>query len=209
MQIVPGGISAFNGTMYGAHDQGTLQFFQNQMQDFAGLSNSIYADRFARDMTIYYERYNGYEAQQAAQLAKEYIVNINQPDLISWLSEITQIQSANKVMQRFILANPYIRGEYQNQRCDGYSNTYQDMFPGKIGENHYDYLRVVDGIVQDTKDENGGDTWSYITFLDDHMQGEPELTFRDQRAILNTWQIAELIMKQGKKDPTNQEGGNL
>lgn len=209
MRVIPGGIAAFNGSMYGQHDQATLNFFQNQIKDFSGLSGSVYAERFARDLNHYYDQHYGLEAQRAALLAKEYSDNINQVDLISWLQDLHQLQAANNTMQRYIMANPYVRNEWQNQRCDGYSNTYVDMHPGKIGDNHYDYVRAIEGIVMDTKDEDGNDAWQYTYLCDPLQHGEAELTLRDQKNILNTWQIAELIMRKRKDDPTSQEGGQL
>ena len=49
------------------------------------------------------------------------------------------------------MAQPDIRSLYHKGHCDGYSDTYVDMEPGLVGEQHYDYRRVMDGVVEETE----------------------------------------------------------
>ena len=53
-------------------------------------------------------------------------------------------------MKRYIMANPHVREAYQEQRIAGYDGTYKDPFADDTIENHYDYRRVMNGVVVDS-----------------------------------------------------------
>jgi len=102
------------------------------------------------------------------------------------------------MMQRFIMANPMVRQLYHDQRCDGYSGTYIDVQPDATKEDHYDYKRVMNGIVQ----QDGDGTMFYTQYMDQLHHGDKELALAEQVSILDTWEIAEMFIKAGN-DPTS------
>ena len=103
------------------------------------------------------------------------------------------------------MANPVVRQTYHEQKCDGYSDTYIDNQPSAIKETHYDYRRVMDGVVVD-KDNDG---WSVKFYPDDLHDGDRELVHGEKVDILHSWDIIEMFMKAGDKDPTSQYGAAL
>ncbi len=94
---------------------------------------------------------------------------------------------------------------YHEQRCDGYSESYVDRFPGQVGENHYDYRRVMHGMVQDDQEHD----WKSTFYLDELFEGDRELNFDEQVDILNTWDVVRSYLSKGQDDPTSQFGNML
>jgi hypothetical protein len=125
------------------------------------------------------------------------------PNVIQPLVSYEEFQIAQPVMQRYIMAQPDIRQLFFDQRCDGFSDTYVDQQPGKIGETHYDYRRVMNGMMVEE-----GEDFVVHHYLDELREGDRELTFHEQVDILSTWQVMSMFMQE-KKDPTNIYGGKL
>lgn len=204
MRIVQGGIGAFNALAYGVPDQGTLAYFNTQL---SGIQNLVgeYGNMFKNAISETYDRFLSNEAIQAARLALTYSNTIENLNAIRQFTLMEEIQSAQSEMQRWIMSNPYVREIYHDQRCDGYSDSYVDLDPGKIGDNHYDYRRVMNGIVQETDD--GDIRW--VEYSEDLRDGDSELHINQQAAILQTWDVVEMFFKAGHQDPTDPYGGTL
>lgn len=141
-------------------------------------------------------------ARNAVRMATGYTMD---PNAILYYNDLEQMRAATPVMQDYLMANPVVRDMYQNQRCDGWSETYVDSFKGDIGENHYPYRRVMDGIV-DIDSEDG--TWKAVNYYDELMEQERDLDFFEKVRILDTWEVMNLFVDQ-KKDPTDPLGGEL
>jgi hypothetical protein len=84
-------------------------------------------------------------------------------------------------------------------------DTYVDVEPGLVGEEHYDYRRVMDGVMQDTED--GG--WYAKIYVEDLKEGDRDLSHGEKVDILQTWSRLEYLMALNKEDPTSPEGGYL
>ena len=103
---------------------------------------------------------------------------------VSELYTIGQLQHANAVMQRWIMACPEVRTLYHQQRIDGYSDTYTDLNPGVVGLDHYEYRRVTNGMTM--------------------QHGDDELTFDEQIDIMYTWNRASAVLHAAVDDPTSK-----
>ena len=114
------------------------------------------------------------------------------------LQTFEQLTSANLTMQRWIMANPEVRQIYNDGNCDGYSETYVDMFPKTIGASHYDYRRVTNGVAVEE-----GDKFVIKRYDEDLLEGDRELSHEDKMAILSTWNSIEFFTKQCRLDFTN------
>jgi len=122
-----------------------------------------------------------------------------QKDVIKPLYLLEDIQQAAPVMQRWLMSNIALRERYHAQLCDGFSTTYVDYHPDDIGENHYDYRRVMQGIAVDNEDG----TWTATQWDDPLFEDDRELDVREQADILNAWANAEMFLKRGESDPTS------
>lgn len=206
--VIPAGnTGTFDYLMFPEQNMNNYQYIVNQ---FGGFSNTLtdIGRGFLEASKQIYERINDAEFARKAREALRSIKNYFKPDGIYYLNNLEDLQNAQVRMQRFIMAEPTIRDLYHNQRCDGYSDTYVDVQPGAIGNNHYDYRRVMDGIVQVHELDNGESTFTVNTYLEDLKDGDRNLTFDEQCNILSTWEIVQMYIKAGN-DPTNINGGDL
>lgn len=207
MQIVYGGDDAFSASISGIQNPINRQYFQQQVSQAEALIGSSFGEfgqRFVQGAKDLYERFNGDRAMEIARAALNQVRGIFQADIVRTISDITQFQIATPVMQRWIMANPAMRALYHDQRCDGYSDSYVDREPTKIGEDHYDWRRVMNGAVVMT--ENG---WYANQYAELMMPGEEELAVDEQFRILNTWDSLQNLIYQGAKDPTNVWNNDL
>lgn len=130
------------------------------------------------------------------------------PNAIVPMTTIEDVQKAKPVMQRYMMAHIGIRKLYHLQRCDGYSDSYVDHSPGVVGNDHYDYRRVMGGIVQDYKDDEGNDAWKVVMFADDLLEGDRDPDADEKFLILEGWDLIELALSQ-KRDPTDIFNGSI
>lgn len=139
-------------------------------------------------------------AQQARAIMRRVKTFFN-PNSIMELNTLEAIRCAQPVMQRYIMAEPHLRKEYHAQRIDGYSDSYVDMSPKQVGDDHYDYRRVMQGVMVECE-EHG---WYSKTYSDDIFDEDRELDLFEQDAILTTWEIARSMLY-NKDDPTDIYG---
>lgn len=130
------------------------------------------------------------------------------PNTIMPMTDLDALQSAKPIMQRYLMANRPIRELYHQQRLDGYSDSYVDHQPGAIGDEHYDYRRVMNGIVQHYTKEDGTEGWKVSIYGDDLEEGDRELEIDEQAMILDAWMLAEAALK-ASLDPTDVLSGKL
>lgn len=199
MRIIPGGLAAFNSLAYGALQPETIQFFNHQIAN-APQAVGQYADMFRQATQSIYQDFVSDEALKKARLALSYSNVEEQRDAITTITLLESFQTAQSQMQRWIMANPVVAQLYNDQRCDGFSDTFKHEGSIAVGEKNADYRRVKDGIVEDDD--------SYSIYYDDLPEGEMELLLPEQANILTTWSVAEHLIK-GGHDITNQSGGDL
>lgn len=204
MQIISGGTDAWDALAYGEQNPINLNYFKNQLQNI-GNTLTDFGKQFYADAAQIYDSFNGSQAMQIIRNVTKAAKTLFQPNVVKSIFEMDDMQTASVMMQRWIMANPVVRQMYQEQKCDGYSDTYTDMHPGDIGEKHYDYRRVMDGIIQEPEEGE----WFAKFYADDLIEGDKELVHEDKVNILTTWEIIEGFMKAGEKDPTSPYNSSL
>lgn len=197
------GTNAFDALLYPEQSINHLQYFQNQVTNFSSTLNDV-GRQFMASARDVYDRINSSEAMNLARAAVRAAKGVFHANTIIPMYCIEDFQAAQPVMQRWIMACPSVREVYHEQRCSGYDGTYVDLFPGLIREQHYDYRRVMDGVI-----DEDGDEWVARFFPDDLFEGDRELLHDEKCNILRNWEMADLFMKAGKGDPTSQSGGKL
>jgi hypothetical protein len=200
-----GSADAWCAAVYGQNSANALNFLQEQYQRIGG-----YATEAARN---FYESskkaFNHFNGTQAMQYARKVLGELNMASEAKYIIEMTTLkdfQTCSVTMQRWVMACPDIRELYHKQRCDGYSSTYQDLHPGKIGEDHYDYRRAVNGLAEFKED--GG--YEAVIYSEELHDDDRELDFGEQLAIRHTWLAAQALLKfSGNKDLTSKEDESL
>lgn len=204
--IVDGGRNAYAAISFGMPNPNTVTFLQNQFSTLSNVMGDV-GNTFIQRGRELFDKYHGVEAMRLAKAAIRATQHMFMHDTILELSTISQLQQAKPVMQRWIMACPDIRTVYHRQQCDGYSGSYVDMHPGMIGPDHYDYRKVMDGVMVVGDDDSDFD-WKYNTWFDDE-EGDINLTFSDKTAILSVWDLIKSMSKPGKEDPTDPLCGTL
>lgn len=195
---------AFDMMIYPNVHPGTYQYLQNQ---FSNLSATILDSgrQFLEQGRAMVQKFCDGSLERAARATIRMAKTMLNPNAIQYYSTLEDIQAASPLMQRYIMSDVYLRGKYEQQLCSGYSGSYIDMDPGLKGEDHYDWRRVNNGIVQfdDTTDK-----WKSTTYFEDLREGDRDLRFDEQIDILNTQQIARMFAM-GGDDPTCPFGSKI
>lgn len=204
MQVIYGGTDAFNAIAYGEQNPDNQAYFKERLEGLANTFSDAGQAFVNRAKEIHDQYYNSNVAH-IARAALRAAQNLFMPNRVMAYQNIGHFQQAGTEMQRWIMANPVVRESYHAQKCDGYSGSYVDMHPGKIGESHYDYRRVMDGVVQESE-EHG---WVAKFYMDELLPGDVELDHNKKIDIMSTWDIAELFMAKANEDPTDPRNGKL
>lgn len=155
------------------------------------------------------DMYRTISESDAAQILRNLKGKSNQVwsnNQISAMETLTALQTAGPYMQRWIMAEPTVRKRYLNQQLDGYSGSYENFHGDRIAENHYDYRRVMDGVMVVPEDDDP----VYVRHYYDMMgPDDRDLTSFEKRDILSTWSLVRHYMEQGDEDPTSPTGAQL
>lgn len=201
VNVIHAGPTGFDYAIFGDHSPINSQYFQQQLSYFSDSLNDM-GRRFMEGSREIYDRLNNSEALRMARAAMRTVRGVFHPNMIVPLETLEDLRSAQPLMQRYVMAEPMLREKFHRQLVDGYSSTYVDVDPGCIGSNHYDYRRVMTGIVQDTVTEDGEDGWVSHNYYDEDRGDDRDLDSGEKFAILNTWDIVKMFVNSGR-DPTD------
>lgn len=190
-----------NYLIYPDQNPNNQSYILNQLNNYQNLIQDTEQQYMEKARQLYDSIQNSHTARMA-RAAMRSIKGALRPNVICELTDLNDVRSAQPIMQQYIMAQPAIRQLYHEQRCDGYSDSYNDYSPGVIGFGHNDYMAVMDGIMEDTAD----DGWKISTYAYDLMPNDRVLTFDQKVDILHTWQIIELAISAGEDCTDIQEG---
>lgn len=184
------------------------EWISNQLQAATNVLTDV-GRGFLNRATELHAAYNDGTIERSARKIARTVKTLLHPNTIVPLETIDRVQAAKPIMQRYIMAQPTLRELYHRQLCDGYSDTYVDFQAGIVGEEHYDYRRVMEHIVRVEKDEVTGDENIVIThYLEDLHEGDRLLTDEEKFTILDVWDVVDAALA-AKIDPTDIFNGNI
>lgn len=102
-----------------------------------------------------------------------------------------EIQNTNLTMQRWVMAQPDVRQLYLDQNIEGYADEYVSLSDEGVGEEHYDYRRVMDGVITEGKEE---DEWVVNHYFEDLLVGDRHLEHFEKVDILTTWDAVSYML---------------
>lgn len=189
--------------------QAAREWVNNQLSATTGMLSDIGRGFLTRAMDLH-RAYNDGSIEQAARKVMRSVKSLMHPNMICPLKTVSDIRAAKPVMQRYIMAQPNIRALYHRQLCDGYSDSYIDLQPGVIGEEHYDYRRVMEHVVQVVPGEKEGDEERIMIqhFIEDLDPNDRKLDVAEQHIILDIWEMLDNAIA-NRDDPTDIFGGQL
>lgn len=184
----------------GGHlDMGT-QTWLGERSDALRSTISGAAQSFFTQAASLYTMISTSDAVQALRNLTVKADNAWQNNAIAYLSTTEQLQCAAPVMQRWIMAEPTVRGMYLNGEVSGYGESYENLHGNGIGAQHYDWRQVMSGIAT-----VNDDAVTYTTYMEDTRDDNP-LTVFEKVDILRTWQVVQAALSEGEQDPTSPEG---
>ena len=209
VEIVNGGNVAFNALLFGAPDPNLAahlgQQFNQGMQNLTDMGQRLFHQ--SRDL---FERFSGDQAMRYIRAIGRAANAVWQSDTIRPITCIGEMQFATPTMQRWIMAEPTVRKMYHEQRLDGYSHSYVDVEPDRIGTRHYDYRRVTNGLMLFSEfDDPQKPEWSATTYFEEPYEGDIELSLPEKADIMHTWECLRSMVRNGREDPTDRFNATL
>lgn len=203
-----GGNALFNALAYSPPNQQTVQFIEQRLMEKLSSFGSMVTDfgkSFMDKSLKAFNDFHGSDALRAAQAAMRKAGTYFQSNTIRPLRNIEELQTAPEKMQRYLMADIETRELFHAQRIDGYSGTYVDMHPNDIGRGHYDYRRVVEGMLLDD-DEND---FKVSYFFEDPVEGDIELNHEQKVDVLNAWDLMRQYREATRDDGTSIFGNKI
>ena len=185
--------------LFGQPNQTTVNFFE-QVKDRIQQKAGIFKDEFIQTSNQIFDSVYSARALELTRAAINKAGALFDADIIKQLHTLSEFQVAKPTMARFIMANPMVRERFIDGRCEGYGESYFDYQPGIVGENHYDYRQVMDGVVQQCPDT--GDAF-YKWYCEELREGDEQLSAGQKLDILKSWTNVEHLMSLAAKDPTS------
>ncbi len=206
MSVITGDSSVVDALLFGMPTPATTAYIKREFDRFSNSAVGDFGRKLVAEARVLYDRFNSSSAITMMQAALNQTRSFTMADTIYHFQRMEDFQIAQPMMQTFIMANPVVRQLYHEQRCDGYSDSYVDKYPGKIGENHPHWQMVNNGRVVDDGDE--GISWTNYSgaFNED---GDLHLHTVQAHTMLATWRALEELIAKGEFDPTNPWNGKL
>jgi len=196
--ITQGGFEAFAGATLGSLHHSTVDFLRQAPQMLSERLTSA-----GRQFMEASERMVGMMDLETTLRMMEAVgrqtAAFFQSDRIRPLYEIGELQNPPQDMRHLMMACPEIRTLYHNQVIDGYSGLYYDKEPGVVGEDHYDYRRVTEGVWLETAN---GEDFVYNHYYD--CEDGDALSHADQVSVMITWDQLKARINEGRDDPTSR-----
>lgn len=206
VQVVYGGDDEVSELLTGGDPHpNNFQLVQESLSALPTHTLNSMGQFFAEKAQQAYEAFENSMAMRKARAAARNMASQWQEDRIRYLPDIGSLQQAPLSMRPYLMAEPNIRYLYHRDQADGYSDTYVDPQPGVIGEDHYEYRRVMNGMV--VMDDDGG--WHYDEWIEDLEEGDRELYFVEQVDILRSWAVMAEQAIHGGDDPTSKYNSSL
>ncbi|WDS62378.1 hypothetical protein [Pseudomonas phage D6] len=184
----------------GGHlDMGT-QSWLGDRSDALRATISTAAQGFFNQAASLYTMISTSDAVQALRNLTVKAENAWQSNTITFLNSIEQIQAAPLIMQRYIMAQSDLRKMYLNGEVTGYGDSYENLHGDGVGAKHYDWRRVMDGIV--TVNDDG---YQFTQYVED-TRDDAELTVFEKVDILRTWNLIPDMLSAAEMDPTSPDG---
>lgn len=205
-QVIQAGVEGFEALIYPDQNPMNFEFIQNQFANISNTASEAARAFYEKAQAVAHDLYDS-KAVRHARAAVRAVRSVFQPDSIQQLSTLEAIQQANQQMIRFMMAEPTLRTMYQEQMCAGYGDSYYDLDPGKVGEKHYDFRRVMNGVLHE-EEIDGEAQLVFNHYAELLVEGDRELEAYEQFGILRTWDLAKQFIAAGK-DPSSPEGDDL
>lgn len=202
-RVIMGDEDSFGALAFGLPSQGTVDYLRNQLGNLSSIADS--AKGFMNNVVDSFRRWDTGEVMNKVRNVLNLVDNTFNQDLITQYLEEEAFRNATFKMQNVIMANPFIRQQWQQGRISGYAETYFDAEPGTIGITNTDYRMYTEGIIQTlepTEELPDGATW-WMNHYEELPDGTRALHVAEQGDAMRTWDAAQYILRMEKTDFTD------
>ena len=209
VNVIYGDDNTFDAIAYGVPHPGTVQYLTQRFEQAGSFLQGL-GQAVGQRVTDMFQTFNSSEAIHLAQAALRKVSTLWDSDIIRPLASIAEFQHAQPQMIRWIMAEPTLRTMYHNQEVDGYSDYYVDAEPNRVGDQHYDWRRAMDGfaVINETDDLSQPE-WYADSFIEDLEPDDGDLSLIDQSFIQDTWVALRQHLAARKDDPTSRFNAQL
>lgn len=199
--VVNGDTDTFRALAYGRPDMTTINWCREREQQQLAVVDPFIRNNYIQQQGTVFGDFDIQGIANVARAVSHYVEEAWYVDNIRTLNTLEELQLPPVTMVKWIMACPEVRTRYHEQSLAGYDDLYVDLEPGKNGEDHYYYRRVVDGVFLEDKDT--GD-WTANEWVEELHEEEDLLDFTDQTMILATWRTMVRELDKNTYDPTSQ-----
>ena len=200
MAAIDGDINVMGAMLFGGTSPVMREYMRSEHESFIATAGPTVSQLVMNKVNSVFEAFNSNAAVQRVQNALANVKAVMMPDAIYRFTEMAQLQTAQPLMQSYIMANPVVRAAYHAQLCDGYSDTYIDDRPGIIGMGHQPYEHVMSGVV--VGDDKGNYTATHYARAWESEENQV-LDIYQRSALLSTWRSLERAFEEQERDPTS------
>lgn len=189
----------FNTVAYGPRSEEVSNFFLSKVDTLQSIIPDTYANLY-QDIRTNATYVNSDYLRAMGENLLAHVGSMWKGDNIRPLNTVAELQAAPLSMQEYIMAEPTVRKLFHEQGCDGYSETYVDVEPGCIGQDHSTYRKVHHGITIVHEDDTETTSVYHSDMVDD---GYDDLTISNKVDIMTTMAAVKAAVLAGKQDPTS------
>lgn len=210
MATIGGGYAVANAIAFGMPDVQTQNFYAQRLNNLVSMGATAgFTQSFLDSAVNVVASLNVNNIIDKATAVINKIKGFFRPNVISQLRTLEDFQVAGSVMQNLLMVEPSIRARYQEQRLNGYRDSYVDPFPNLKTEQHPDYRDVMTGIVQS---DSEGQTFT-MQYFHNRTPGDDSEQYKhtstQKFGVVDSWATLREFMAAGGKDPTDQWNGDL
>lgn len=198
VNVVSGGRQAFGAMLYKPPGPEVQEYFKDSINRAVSKLKDVNSG-FVDNIRRLYERHTGDNAVMAAKLLVSNTSHAN--DFVITELNSSNLNTANQVMQGYIMSNPLVGDLVRKDMCHGFQETWVNTQPGLYGSDRSDYAAVMNGAVMDARDSNG--EYSYI-LTDVVSDIDEDLHVLDKLSVRQTWATVANCIAEGF-DPTDPE----
>lgn len=181
------------------------QHYGDLSQRFANTGIAEFANNVIQGAQEIYQNFLSSDAIRLAKAGHRKIAALNRDNEIYLANNIGDIQNSPPIMIRYNMANPTARQWMFDQRTEAYGDRYNNVHGDAIGNNHYDYRRVMDNRIVEDVDKNGVAVYRHTEYLDRIYTGDRKLDIMEKVLIQANWNIIDKAFDVGVEDPLSPD----
>ncbi len=185
----------------GGHlNDSTVQWINDRATQLRSTISST-ANTFFEQARSMHQMISASDAMQALRNLTAKATSLWSSNQIHRIRTMEEMQTANPVNQRYLMAHIPVREMYLANSIEGYGDSYTNLHGTGLGNDHYDFRRVMNGIITPVVERS--EVTQYHEIL---KEGDKELSLHEKVDIINNWNLLNNLLDEDELDPTSPIG---